>query len=33
MVCGLVSMYFNSPELGHSIKANCIKLYTADPEI
>ena len=24
---------FGSPRLGHTIKANCIKLQTVDPEI
>ena len=33
MVCNLVSIYFDSPELGHTIKTNCIEFKTIDPEI
>ena len=29
----LVSIYFGSQWLGHTVKANCVKLYTVDPEI
>ena len=33
MVCSLVSICFDSRQLGYKIKTNCIKLYTIDPEI
>ena len=33
MICTLVLIYFTSPQLGHTIKTNCTKLYTVDPEM
>ena len=33
VVRALVSIYFDSPRLGHTIKTNCIKLQTVDPKI
>ena len=33
MVCVLVSIYVDSPRLGHTIKTNCIKRETADLKI
>ena len=29
----LASIYFSSPELGHTIKTNCINVETVDTEI
>ena len=31
MVHSLVSIYFGSPQLGHTIKASCINIQTIDP--
>ena len=33
MVGRSVSIYFESPRLGHRIKPNCIKLYTVNPNM
>ena len=33
MVHSLVSIYFESPQIGHTIKASCINIQTVDPEI
>ena len=33
MVYTLVSINFDSPPLGHTIKTNCKKLWTIDPKI
>ena len=33
MVSNVVSVYFGSPPLEYSIKTNCIKTLTVDPEI
>ena len=33
MVHSLVSIYFGSPQLSHTIKASCINIQTIDPEI
>ena len=32
MVSTLVSICFTSPRLGHTIKTNCMKLQTVDPD-
>ena len=33
MVSTLVSIYFGNPRFGHTIKTNCKKIQTVDPEI
>ena len=33
MVRTLVSICFGSPRLGHTIKTNCVKLQTVNPEL
>ena len=33
VVCSLVAIYFDYPQLGYPIKTNCIKLQTIDLEI
>ena len=33
VVSMLVSTYFGNPRLGYTIKTNCIKIQTVDPEI
>ena len=33
MVCSFVSIYFESPQIGNTIKGNYRKRYTTDPEI
>ena len=32
MVCTLVSIHFDSPQLGHTRKTNSIKIQTVHPE-
>ena len=33
VLCTLVSIYLDSPPLGHTIKTNCLKHQSVDPEI
>ena len=33
MVSTLVSIYFGSPQLVHTVKSNCIKFEATDPEM